>query len=121
MARLVHCVPMITTAPAIKTNPPMKVLLQDCKTKKFMRVDSLWTENINLALDFLSVMRAVSYGLKELKDSFNIVQLGPDDLLGIPKILPIPMENLNVSSLAGVTRYAISAGIIESSVQLTIV
>ena len=86
-----------------------------------MRVDSLWTENINMALDFLSVMRAVSYGLKELKDSFNIVQLEPDDLRGTPKILPIPMENLNVSSLAGVTRYDISAGIIESSVQVTIV
>jgi hypothetical protein len=53
----------------------MKIFLQDGKTAKFMRCDSMWTVDINEALDFLSVQRAVFFGMKELKDSFQVVQM----------------------------------------------
>jgi hypothetical protein len=60
----------------------MKIFLQDCKTAKFIRCDSNWTLDRNEALDFLTVKRAVSFGMKELKDSFQVMQIEPDDLQG---------------------------------------
>ena len=53
----------------------MKIFLQNGTTAKFMRCDSMWTADINEALDFLSVQRAVFFGMKELKDSFQVVQM----------------------------------------------
>jgi hypothetical protein len=99
----------------------MKILLQDCKTENYMRIDSLWTGDISMALDFLSVMRAVSYGTRELKDSFNIVQIDTADLSAVRHVIGIPMENLNAPNLAGVTRYAISADLLASRRELAIV
>jgi hypothetical protein len=60
----------------------MKIFIQDCKTAKLMRCDSRWTMDGNEALDFLSVRRAVSFGMKELKDSFQVVQTESNGLSG---------------------------------------
>lgn len=64
-------------------------LLQDCETKKFMRCDSMWTADIDEALDFLSAQRAVCFGLKELKASFQILQI-ESNALSDPSIMIIP-------------------------------
>jgi hypothetical protein len=53
----------------------MKIFLQDCKTAKFMRCDSMWTTDINEALSFYSVQGAIFFGMKELGDSFQILQM----------------------------------------------
>jgi hypothetical protein len=53
----------------------MKFLLQDRQTAKFMRCDSMWTADMEEALNFLSVQRAVFYGMKELKDPFQVMRI----------------------------------------------
>jgi hypothetical protein len=102
----------------------MKILLQDCSSKKYMRLDSAWVDDINEAMDFLSVIRAVSFGVRELKSAFNIVQIeagGWSDVIVFSpartsgNITTIATENLNLPEAAGVTRYAISAAICENS------
>jgi two-component system chemotaxis response regulator CheY len=60
----------------------MKISLQDSKTGKFMRCDSVWTAKINEALNFSSVRRAISFGMKELKEPFRVLQIRKNDLLG---------------------------------------
>jgi CheY-like chemotaxis protein len=60
----------------------MKISLQNCKTGKFMRCDSVWTVDIKEALNFLSVQRAISFGMNELKDPFRVLQIEESDLLG---------------------------------------
>jgi CheY-like chemotaxis protein len=60
----------------------MKISLQNCKTGQFMRCDSLWTLDIKEALNFLSVRRAISFGMNELKDSFRVLQIEESNLLG---------------------------------------
>jgi hypothetical protein len=69
----------------------MKTYLQDCKTAEFIRCDSKWTLDMNEALDFLSVRRAVSFGMTELKNSFQVVQRESNDL---PGALIIAISNL---------------------------
>jgi len=69
----------------------MKTYLQDCKTAEFMRCDSKWTLDMNEALDFLSVRRAVSFGMTEMKSSFQVVQRESNDL---PGALIIAISNL---------------------------
>jgi hypothetical protein len=59
-----------------------KVFLQDCRTSEFMRCDSMWTTDFNEAMDFLSVRRAVAFGMKELKNSFQIMRVEPGRLAG---------------------------------------
>ncbi len=56
-------------------NSDMQFFLQDGKTAKFIRCDSLWTLDIAEALDFGSVQRAIFFGLKELKNSFQVLQV----------------------------------------------
>jgi CheY-like chemotaxis protein len=67
-------------------DPPLaagvKISLQDSKTGKFMRCDYAWTVNINEALNFLSVRRAIRFGRNELKEPFRVLQIGKNDLLG---------------------------------------
>jgi CheY-like chemotaxis protein len=53
----------------------MKISLQNYKTGQFMRCDSRWTADIKEALNFLSFKRAVSFGMNELKDSFQVLQI----------------------------------------------
>ena len=60
----------------------MKISLQNSKTGKFMRCDSVWTADINEALNFLSVRRAISFGMNKLKEPFRVLQIGKNDLLG---------------------------------------
>ena len=69
----------------------MKTYLQDCKTAEFIRCDSKWTLDMNEALDFLSVRRAVSFGMTELKNSFQVVQRESN---GLPGALIIAISNL---------------------------
>jgi len=59
-----------------------KVFLQDCRTAEFMRCDSMWTTDFNEAMDFLSVRRAVAFGMKELKNSFQVMRVEPGRLVG---------------------------------------
>jgi hypothetical protein len=73
-------------------NMNTKIFLQDCKTAEFMRCDSGWTVDCDEALDFLSVRRAVSFGMKELKDSFQVVQTEPN---GLPGTILIAISNLS--------------------------
>lgn len=56
----------------------MKIYLQDCKTLTFIRCDSSWGPGIDEALDFISVRRATAYGLTELKDAFQLLQIETD-------------------------------------------
>jgi hypothetical protein len=56
----------------------MKIYLQDCKNLTFIRCDSLWSSDISEALDFISVRRATLYGLRELKDAFQLLQVEAD-------------------------------------------
>lgn len=58
----------------------MKIYLQDCQTLKFIRCDSSWGSDISEALDFLSVRRATLYGLQELKDLFQLLQVDSEGL-----------------------------------------
>ena len=70
----------------------MKIFLQDCKTAKFIRCDSAWSLDCNEAMDFLSVRRAVSFGMKELKDSFQVRRAEFD---GLPGPVLIAISNLS--------------------------
>ena len=56
-----------------------------------MRCDSQWTLDVNEALDFLSVQRAVSFGMTELKNPFQVVQRESNDL---PGAIIITISNL---------------------------
>lgn len=61
----------------------MKFYLQDCQTSEFMRCDSSWGADINEALDFLSERRAFFFGMKELKNPFQILKV-------VPEAAPLP-------------------------------
>jgi CheY-like chemotaxis protein len=75
-----------TPPPSDRQDQPLaadrKISLQNCRSGKFMRCDSIWTADINEALNFLSVRRAVSFGMKELKDPFQVLQIGKNDPVG---------------------------------------
>ncbi len=60
----------------------MKISLQDSQTGKFMRCDFVWTGNIDEALNFQSVQRAISFGMNELQEPFRVLQIGKKDPLG---------------------------------------
>jgi hypothetical protein len=64
------------TNPSSELHQQIKFILQDCQTGKFMRCDSMWSDDINEALDFLSARRAVFFGMKELTAEFHILQIG---------------------------------------------
>jgi CheY-like chemotaxis protein len=72
----------------------MKISLQNSKTGKFMRCDFVWTVNINEALNFLSVRRAIHFGMNKLKEPFRVLQIGKNDLLGT---VIIAIDNLQGS------------------------
>ena len=59
--------------------PGLKIVLRNCKTGKFIRCDSVWTVDINEALNFRSIQRAVSFGMNELKDPFQVLQIEKND------------------------------------------
>jgi CheY-like chemotaxis protein len=64
--------------PDWQDQPPaagMKISLQNCNTGQFMRCDSVWTADINEALNFHSFRRAVSFGMNELRDPFQVLQI----------------------------------------------
>jgi hypothetical protein len=63
-------------ADSSRLHQELKFILQDCQTHKYMRCDSMWTDDINEALDFLSARRVVLFGLKELKAAFNVLKFG---------------------------------------------
>jgi len=69
----------------------MKIFLQNCKTAEFIRCDSEWTLDVNEALDFLSVRRAVSFGMMQLKTAFQVVRCEPNRL---PCAVIFAMSNL---------------------------
>jgi CheY-like chemotaxis protein len=71
---------------AAQTTPPpgwqdqspatgMKISLQNCRTGQFMRCDSVWTADINEALNFRSFQRAFCFGMNELQDPFQVLQI----------------------------------------------
>ena len=66
----------------------IKFILQDCLTGKFMRCDSMWSNDIDEALDFLSAARAVFYGMKELKAEFYLLQIGLPGLMSKATVNP---------------------------------
>jgi hypothetical protein len=69
----------------------MKIYLQDSKTLKFIRCDSSWSSDFAEALDFLSIRRAITYGLTQLKEVFQLVQVDLDGLhshIAITRQLP---------------------------------
>jgi hypothetical protein len=72
--------------PSSALNLQMKFILQDCQTGKFIRCDSMWSDDIHEALDFLSARRAVFYGMKELKAEFHILQIGQTGLVSTATI-----------------------------------
>ena len=80
----------------------MKIFLQDCKTAQFIRCDSAWTLDINEALNFLSARRAVSFGVKELKNSFQVVRIESNEVLGtiIMAISNLRWQNGSQSALS---------------------
>jgi hypothetical protein len=73
-------------APSSALNLQIKFILQDCRTGKFIRCDSMWSDDIHEALDFLSARRAVFYGMKELKAEFHILQIGQTGLVSTATI-----------------------------------
>ncbi len=79
----------------------IKISLQNSKTGEFMRCDSMWTANINEALNFASVRRAISIGLKELKEPFRVLQIRKNDLLGTVIIEISDMPRLSQFSFKG--------------------
>jgi CheY-like chemotaxis protein len=60
----------------------VEIFLRNCKTGKFMRCDSVWTADINEALNFRSVRRAVYFGVNELKGPFQVLQIEKGDRSG---------------------------------------
>jgi hypothetical protein len=64
------------TDPSSELHQQIKFILQDCETGKFMRCDSIWSDDMDEALDFLSARRAVFFGMKELTAEFQILQIG---------------------------------------------
>lgn len=62
--------------------PGVKIVVRNCETGKFMRCDSVWTVDINEALNFRSIQRAVSFGMNELKDPFQVLQIEKNDHSG---------------------------------------
>jgi len=66
----------------------IKFILQDCLTGKFMRCDSMWSDDMDEALDFLSAPRAVFYGMKELKAEFYLLQIGLTGIMSTATINP---------------------------------
>ena len=90
----------------------MKISLQNSETGKFMRCDSMWTVEINEALNFLSVQRAVSFGMNELKDSFQVLQIGKNDLSGtviitISNLSRLPQSSREGQFIASATRASV--------------
>ena len=78
----------------------MRFLLQDSKTGKFIRCDSLWTLDTSEALDFGSVQRAVFFGLKELKDSFQVLKVDATGLSTFITSIPhVQWSNFQVQAL----------------------
>jgi hypothetical protein len=69
----------------------VKIFIKDYKTAEFMRCDSTWSLDFNEALDFLSVQRAIFWGMKELKTSFEVVKMRTNRLLGSVKIVIPPL------------------------------
>ena len=69
----------------------VKFFIMNCKTAEFVRCDSLWTQEFNEALDFLSVQGAICWGVKELKASFQIVKIQMNRVLGSIKIVIPPL------------------------------
>jgi len=58
-----------------------------------MRCDSLWTAEIGEAMDFLSERRAFFFGLKQLKDPFQILKIATEQPLSaiITQVsIPVP-------------------------------
>ena len=84
----------------------MKIYLQDCKTLKFIRCDSSWGSDINEAVDFISVRRATLYGLSELKEVFQLLQVEADGLQSriSPVIGQLPAVKLPVVKMVTVPR-----------------
>lgn len=62
----------------------MKILVQDCKTEEFLRLDSLWTSDLDNAFDFVSTSKAINFGLRRLKQSFRVVEIETNDLSSVP-------------------------------------
>jgi CheY-like chemotaxis protein len=101
--------------PEWQDQPPaagMKISLQNSKTGKFMRCDSVWTANINEALNFHSVRRAISFGMKELKEPFRVLQIRKNDLLGtviiaisdLPRLPQFSFEGQSTASAVSLNR-----------------
>jgi two-component system chemotaxis response regulator CheY len=94
--------------------PGVEIVLRNCKTGKFIRCDSVWTVDINEALNFRSIQRAVSFGMNELKDPFQVLQIEKNDHSGVvisavtnlhvpPNLIvkvhvPLPLSGLNASA-----------------------
>ncbi|HTB85442.1 MAG TPA: hypothetical protein VK742_17480 [Candidatus Sulfotelmatobacter sp.] len=66
----------------------IKFILQDCLTGRFMRCDSMWSDDMDEALNFLSAPRAVFYGMKELKAEFHLLQIGHAGIMATSTINP---------------------------------
>jgi hypothetical protein len=80
------------TLTQVGDNISLKVFLQDCKTAKLMRCDSMWTEEFHEAMDFLSVRSAVAFGMKELRDSFQLMRIESNEFSGV---VTIAISNLS--------------------------
>jgi hypothetical protein len=81
----------------------MKFYIQDCQTAQFMRCDSTWGADINEALDFLSERRAFFFGMKELKNSFQILKVALEAPL--PSFIPqLILSGSSQTQLVGLGR-----------------
>jgi len=90
----------------------------DHKNKKTLdRAGQLKTKNIKLTSREMEVLQLIAEG-KANKETASELGIGTKT---VEKHREHLMEKLGIHDTAGLTRYAISAGIIESSVQLTIV
>jgi DNA-binding NarL/FixJ family response regulator len=91
--------------------------LRECERKSLNRVGLSKSRNVRLSSREMEVLQLIAEGkanketAAELDISIKTVEKHRDHL----------MQKLNIHDTAGLTRYAINAGIIESSVRMTIV
>jgi DNA-binding NarL/FixJ family response regulator len=96
--------------------PSIAKRLQDRNSKSLDRGGSMKPQNKHLSSREMEVLQLIAEGKanKETAVELNI------SIKTVEKHRQNLMTKLNIRDTAGLTRYAISAGIIESSVQLTI-
>jgi DNA-binding NarL/FixJ family response regulator len=98
-------------------SPLIAKKLRHLNQKSLDRKGLLKTKLINLSSRELEVLQLIAEGLanKQIAEELGI------SIKTVEKHREHLMQKLNIHDTAGLTRYAIEAGVIESSVQLTII